>query len=206
MIEELIKSAIKKIGKRHYEVGNPVTRVINREVYDLDYSKDKTEPENNFVNYLVAYILVELDKKDITEIENSTIFPQAQLYKKLVNKAENKQLISDFEISNGLYPDLVFHKDQDDNRPENQKIAIECKIDKNLTYDEFSRDFAKLIVYISEINFQKSIYIIANMPESIIIEYLRRFKLKYNGFTEQLNKMEIWVKNADEDLIIINCS
>ncbi len=202
MIEELLIKAIDQIGKRHFEIENPKTRIINNEVYDLNYSRDKTEPENNFVNYLVAHYLVALDKKDVTEIEECIVFPQAQLYKKLVGKAENEQLFNDFEFSNGLMPDLVFHKDQTDSCPGNQRIAIECKIDENLTYTKFARDLAKLIIYISEINFQKSLFIISNMPESTIDQYLKIFKLKYNSFTEQLKKVEIWIKNFNDELII----
>jgi len=204
MVEKSLKIALGKIKKRHFEVDNPLMRIVNEEVHSLAYSKNRTQPENNFVSYLIAHYLIELDNKEETELINTTIYPQVQLYKKLVKKTENEQLIEDFNLKIGLYPDLVFHKDQQDNDSKNQKLAIECKIEENLAYDKFSYDMAKLILYISEINFQKAIFLIANSSLETIEKYLKVFKAKYN-YPECYNKMEIWVKNFGEELMILPC-
>lgn len=202
-IEDLLKKAINRIGERNFKVENPQTRVITEKVHSLDYSRRATHPENNFVSYLVAYYLIELDSMNRLEQDDFTIYPQAQLYKKLVYKEENKEIIDTFKFDRGLIPDLVFHKNQNDNDPENQKIAIECKIDVNLTYSSFSKDLAKLIIYISELNFQKSIFIIANMSDTEIIKYINQFKNKYSCYSDVLASIEIWIKNYDKELIVM---
>lgn len=204
MIEDTLKKALDNIHSRHFNVENPQVRVINKNFYNLKYSKTRTEPENNFVAYLVAHYLIELDGEAHGEADDLTIFPQIQLYKQILNKQENKNLISDFKLNEGIYPDVVFHKGQNDNNPENQKIAIECKINEKLSYNEFSKDLAKLLIYILEINFQKSIYIIVNNEKSLIEDYLKCFKSKYNSFQGALNNVEIWIKNYNKKLEIIN--
>lgn len=204
MIEDILSKAIEQINSRHYSITNPKKRIINEEVYDLSYSKATTQPENNFVTYLIAHYLVELDKiENLNEDDDVTIYPQIQLYKKIVKKEGNEQIIEDFKLSQGLYPDIVFHKEQNDNNLINQKVVIECKINNSLSYEDFSYDFAKLYIYVNEINFQKAIYLIVNNSATEIIDHFIRFKEKYDF---DFSLIDIWIKNNDEKLIIKNCS
>jgi len=200
MIDNLLSCSLNKINKRHFNVDNPNVRVINNEVCELNYSKKNTQPENNFVTYLIAYYLLEIDHQNLSEDENLTIYPQIQLYKQILNKPENSKLISDFKLKDGLYPDIVFHKNQNDNSQENQKIAVECKVNSDLTYSDFAYDFAKLHMYILEINFQKSVYIIVNNNTEKIEFFLRIFKSKYI-YPSVSDKIEIWIKNYDEEIV-----
>lgn len=202
MIENILMKAIDKINQRHYQIVNPRTRLINEVVFDLNYSKLKTEPENNFVTYLLAHYLTQLDEINTIEEEAIKIFPQIQLYKRIVRKVENENLINDFKLCDGFYPDLVFHAGQDDNNPDNQKIVVECKINRNLKYYAFAYDFAKLYLCTNEINFQKAIFIIVNNDEHNIENYINKFKEKYQL---DFSKIEIWIKNYGDDILIKNC-
>lgn len=204
MIKDTLVNAINNINKRHFRVLNPKSRVINYNVYDLSYSKKETEPENNFVTYLIAHYIVELDKIDeITEEDDHTIYPQIQLYKKIIRLAKNEQLIDKFKLSERLYPDIVFHKGQDDNLTENQKLIIECKINTNLSYEDFEYGLIKLYIYCDEINFQNGLFIIANNSVERIESHLKKFKELHNI---DLSKIEIWIKNYNETLEIKNCN
>ncbi|WP_407495022.1 hypothetical protein [Elizabethkingia anophelis] len=205
MIEDILKEAINKINERHYSVKNPEIRLVNEDNYSLNYSKQETMPENNFVSRLISHYqeVINLRHPGLSEDVSPEMYPQIQLYKIRVRKQENEALSQDFDIKDGIYPDIVFHKDQYFNIPQNQKLVIECKINNRLSYEDFGQDLAKLVIYISEINFQKSIFLIANNEKAAIESYLQRFKNTY----EMLNMMNvhIWVKNYGEEIEIIDC-
>ncbi len=204
MIKDILGSAINKINKRHFKVFNPKIRVINQEVYDLSYSKKDTQPENNFVTYLISHYISELDKIDeLTEEDDYTIYPQIQLYKKIIGLEKNRSFIEKFKLSERLYPDIVFHKEQNDNFPENQKLIVECKINRNLSYKDFEYDLVKLYIYCDEINFQNGLFIIANNSVDRIEKHLKKFKELYEI---DLSKVEIWIKNYNETLEIKKCN
>ena len=205
MIEEVLKEALNKINERHYSVRNPKNRFINENNYLLKYSQQETMPENNFVSQLVCHYreIIHLSYPELTENENPEIYPQIQLYKRAVRKRENEEIARDFHIKDGMFPDMIFHKDQCNNVTENQKLILECKINNGLNYDDFGQDLAKLVIYISEINFQKSIFLIVNNERAAIESYLHRFKNTY----EMLDMMNvhIWIKNYGEEIEIIDC-
>ena len=204
MIKDILSIAINKINKRHFKILNPKIRVINQEAYDLSYSKKETQPENNFVTYLIAHYVCELDKiDDLAEEDDYTIYPQIQLYKKIIGLEKNRVLIDKFKLSERLYPDIVFHKEQEDNSTENQKLIVECKINRNLSYVDFEYDLVKLYIYCDEINFQTGLFIIVNNSVQRIENHLKRFKEFYDI---DLSRVEIWIKNHNEILEIRKCS
>lgn len=205
-LSTIIEKALSKIAKRNYVSTNPNSRNINGETLSTNYGQKEIHPENNFVSSLKGKINQLVEKLGYDEGTNPEFFPQSELSKIIFDLPQHSILREDFEIKNTIRPDLFFHLSQDNNDSENQRIVLECKIDKNLTKKKFQKDLAKLIIYIEQLNFQKGIMLVCNNEAEHIKNHIIDFNSKYQDFEDSLSKIEIWIKNFGDDLIILKTS
>ena len=202
-LSSIIGDALCKIAERDYIATNAKSRTINGQVIPTNYSQDEICPENNFVSSLKGEIKKLVENEGFNENANPEFFPQSEFSKQVFDLPQHSRLREDFEIKNSIIPDIFFHLSQEDNTPENQRIVLECKIDKNLNKFKFQKDLAKLIIYIEQINFQKGIMLVCNNELEHIQNYSTDFVNEYIEFEESLRKIEIWIKNYGNDLIIL---
>jgi hypothetical protein len=202
-LSTIIEDALSAINKRDYIAINPSSRIIDGQLISTNYSQDEIRPENNFVSSLKGEVKTLIKKRDFNENKNPELFPQSEISKYVFDLPQHFDLRKDFEIKTTIFPDLFFHKSQDDTSPENQRIVLECKIDNNLNKFKFQKDLAKLIIYIEQLNFQKGIMLVCNNELEKIQAYTSEFVNKYVKFEKSLSKIEIWIKNYGDDLIIL---
>lgn len=203
-LSKVIEDALSAISKRDYEAINPNSRNINGENKFTNYSKAQTHPEINFVSSLKGEIKQLVKSLGFDEETSPEFFPQSDFPKRIFNLPQNFLLFEKYKIKDIISPDLFFHLSQDDNNPENQRIILECKIDKNLNENKFKKDLAKLIIFIEQLNYQKGILLIVNNDLERIKNFYNDFVNEHTSFEHSLVKIEIWIKNYGDDLIILN--
>lgn len=202
-IIELIKRSLDEIAERDYNINNPKIRYIDGENIQLNYSQNSTNPERNFVSALRSNIDGNIKLVGFNNNDHPELFPQSDFGKKIQDIPDHLDLKKIFNINNTIVPDLFFHKSQDDNNPENQKVVLECKTEDNINEIKIKKDLAKLILYIEQLNYQKAILLVCNNEVSIIEDYVTSFKETFSNHTKTYLKIEVWVKNFNKDLIII---
>lgn len=78
--------------------------------------------------------------------------------------------------SKNFFPDLIFHEshDYEDCNPEHQHMVCEVKTCKNVSFNDFAKDFFKLNVYVSnQLNYKIAVYIMVHFKENLL---LKRFE------------------------------
>jgi len=178
MIKDKLIKAINKIPKHYYELRNP--KIKNGKI--IDYSNEIVYPERNFCTNLYHHFMVELETEDLNIGED--FFLDEEIYKKFtgtyINDDDFKKTKDALNFpKRGMRPDLVLHATQESRDPEDQLLIIECKIDPNLSEKNFNEDFFKSNIFLSELNFQNSVYIIINNKRNHIESLLKKYKEKY---------------------------
>lgn len=169
---------IKNIG----EIKESKYRAINPESDEAGYSSKITYPEDNF-----TIEIRDLIKKYTAYLENN-FETEHNIYKHIADRIKNKELLRQFEVlcnnTNGMKPDLIIHKSQKDQNPNNQIFAMECKITPRLNYSDFKYDLFKLMIYKEILNFQENLYLIANNKNSKIAEFLETYQSERKFFSD----------------------
>lgn len=166
-----IKEAIQQIDEESYMSINPrYDNGGNR----LGYSQRTAEPERNFVSNLKHFLLID------TTFERMNSRIDNDIYKRIRGRIDNNQELleyyNDSEIGAGIYPDIVIHRAQSDINPENQILSLECKIDSNLSYLDFKKDYFKLYLYKNILNYQNNVYLIANNSQEFVESLLNKYQ------------------------------
>ncbi len=190
---DILKEAINKIPEHYYKLYNP--RKSKGQL--VDYSNEYVFPERNYCTNLYHQLLniINDTNLDIGEM----FFLDEEIYKKYSGTYINDKSFTKTKNSlkfskQGLRPDLVLHKSQQSREKEDQKLIIECKTTNNLLKSEFFRDFFKLNIYKSQLNFQNTVYIIVNMNKEIINKYLDEYLKKYWNIKE--NAIYLLIKES----------
>lgn len=178
MIKGKLIKAINKVPEHYYSMKNP--KKIDGQL--IDYSKSVVYPERNFCTNLYHHLMVELENGNINIGED--FFLDIEIYKKFIGTYSTDEKFKDtykkINIANvGMRPDIVLHAKQKSRDEKDQLLIIECKIDPNLSEKNFNEDFFKLNIFLSELNFQNSVYIIINNKKNHIESLLKKYKEKY---------------------------
>lgn len=175
---ETLKMAISKIDEKKYSITNPA-----------NYSQSKVEPEHNFVSELYHQLRMIIPNTKGLELATD-------LYK-IINESKNVSMRYQESMrkiigrGNGIKPDLVYHYSQEDRDPSNQILALECKIDSQLSQERFNYDLFKLMVYKHQFNFQIVTFLIVNNPISKIAKFLSNYESEYYINKESLSLLVI---------------
>lgn len=166
-----------------------------------DYNEDKLKRVRyqQYIERVFAYELYHQFRLIISK--NEDIYKGLKLNGEVKKNGFSKTLI----LKNHIYPDLVLHKDQDDNDSEHQKLFIEIKADPNLKYIGIKKDIEKLAVAVNErLNFQNAVFICVNYnseTKKIIKKIVTKKRETYNEVT--LMKMWFLSVNGIENFIEI---
>ena len=184
---EVVKNALNAIDRRDYEIYR--VRSISDQ-YNIFGDRYATY-ENNFVSkfseeYSNAEKLAGLaDRRELHR--------QLQITKRYMFSDYNDPKVEAgyFKISNDYgdnrdgnlefdtIPDFFIHKDEHDRSPQNQKLIIEFKTERNVPENRFMWDFFKLNVYLEKLNFQTACFIILNNTQDRIKQFLIKYLNNY---------------------------
>jgi hypothetical protein len=201
-----VKLSINTIDKCDYEVAK--SELINNQ---LNVYKDRFSTyENNFVTKFNEKYSIEVLKGTIEDykglvrqlqIPKIYIFSEQKDmqiergYKNLIQYCgEEYDGITDLE----LIPDFFIHKNQADDKVENQKLIMEFKTERSLSERKFAWDFFKLNIYLEKYNFQNAIFVAINSSRDRINGYLIKYLTNKLYLSRHSNRLHILVKETYE--------
>lgn len=137
-------------------------------------------------------LFAELYKENCENTKNEGIYLDTEMRKRL--QYSDKINNSKFKSSNNgyydFYPDLFFHKAQDNNSSDSQMLIVEIKTKKNLEFEKFARDLRKCNMYVDEFNYQSCCFVIIHTPINKIKEHIKTY-VKHEYCSES-NKDKIY--------------
>lgn len=163
-------SVLNKIDRRDFEI--PKVNLVSDK---LNHFGDLFSTyENNFVaKFNEVYALLEMMGNIPNRIE---LHRQLQLPKKYIYSDHNDPVVERYyhklckkfgEETNGKFefeviPDFFIHKDQRDERPENQQLIIEFKTQSVTPINRLMWDFFKLNLYLEKYHYQTACFVCTN--------------------------------------------
>ena len=176
-------------------------KAMNRipEYYYSAKQKNENEPslyERRFTMVLFA----EFYKENYENAKNEGIYIDTEMRKRLdypgnINNSKFTKTCNRLKSNNNgyndFYPDLFFHKAQDNNSPDYQMLIVEIKTKKNLEFKKFAWDLMKCNMYVDQFNYQSCCFIIINTPIDIIEKHIKTY-IKKDDYCSESNKDKIY--------------
>ena len=98
-------------------------------------------------------------------------------------------------------PDLVIHNSHNPksgDSGEGQFLVLEAKTTKRLGEHYFMRDFFKLNLYLSRLQFKNAVSLVINKPAKIIDGYIETYKKKnLYWYNEVKSKLRLFIQEKD---------
>ena len=137
-MKEELKIAINNISKEYYKTINPDYRNGTK----INYSQDSVDLEQKFVFELYHQL------RKLTYGESFIL--EGEIQKRIINKNYGnderiREEIKKFKIQR-VKPDLIFHKGQQFNSENDQKLVLECKFGET-NENDFNKDLVKMMLY-----------------------------------------------------------
>jgi hypothetical protein len=171
IVQNLIK-ALGAIPQTSYVITNPTKDSVGA---DPNYSKATTTAERNFVSDLKTNLL------KIHDYTDDNLLVNLELYKTFKSREPKDIAYLEtkcrfFNNEKGFSPDLVIHENHEN---QNQQLcALECKLERNLSYNDFGNDLVKLMLYREILNYENLVFVIGNNDPKHIAELFNRYKTK----------------------------
>jgi hypothetical protein len=200
----VVKNALNAIDRRDYETYR--IRSINDQ-YNV-FGDRYTTYENNFVSkfseeYRDAERLAGINRKELhrqLQITKRYVFsdyndPKVEAgYFRLSNDyGDNRDGVLEFDT----IPDFFIHKNEHDRLPENQKLIIEFKTERNVPENRFMWDFFKLNVYLEKLNFQTACFVAINNSQDRMKQFLTKYLNNYY-LSNHTDRLYILIKETYE--------
>lgn len=151
--------------------------------YELYHQWSKTRDLNLYGKYNDLMLSAEIFKGQVLLRNDLEKYLPREIFKKLNE-----------DVSNSFVPDLVLHRAQNDNHPDNQKVFVEVKSQNN--NNGYFEDLVKCVLAIRNLGYQSAVFIALNRNPKSLQEDLDSIVLGYadvfRQFREDLKKVLVF--------------